>query len=96
MTFNVPPAAIRVPVQRRPGAHERVDLAFVWPSLEPPNATAKPPPQPDINEDVTKEAVRKADDPGGAHSKGYTAEPSEVEPGRPTGSGAGDSPPKRR
>jgi hypothetical protein len=34
--FNIPPAAIRVPVQRQPGAHERVDLAFVWPTLEPP------------------------------------------------------------
>jgi hypothetical protein len=43
VTFNVPPAAIRVPVQRRPGAHERVDLAFVWPSLEPPDPSAKPP-----------------------------------------------------
>ena len=37
VAFNVPPAAIRVPVQRRPGAHERVDLAFAWPSLEPPD-----------------------------------------------------------
>lgn len=37
VTFNVPPAAIRVPVQRRAGAHERVDLAFLWPSLEPPD-----------------------------------------------------------
>jgi hypothetical protein len=35
--FNVPPAAIRVPVQRQPGEHERVDLAFLWPSLEPPD-----------------------------------------------------------
>src|SRR5207249_2430545 len=43
VTFNVPPAAVRVPVQRRPGAHERVDLAFVWPSLEPPDPNAKPP-----------------------------------------------------
>src|SRR5262245_61657335 len=43
VVFNVPPAAIRVPVQRRPGAHERVDLAFVWPSLEPPDPNAKPP-----------------------------------------------------
>jgi hypothetical protein len=43
VTFNLPPAAIRVPVQRRPGAHERVDLAFVWPSLEPPDPAAKPP-----------------------------------------------------
>src|SRR4051812_45792992 len=39
--FNVPPAAIRVSVQRRPGAHERVDLAFIWPSLEPPDPNAK-------------------------------------------------------
>jgi hypothetical protein len=43
VVFNVPPAAIRVPVQRRPGAHDRVDLAFVWPSLEPPDPNAKPP-----------------------------------------------------
>ncbi len=41
VTFNVPPAAIRVPVQRRPGTHERVDLAFLWPSLEPPDPNAK-------------------------------------------------------
>src|SRR5262249_3859624 len=33
VAFNVPPAAMRVPVQRRPGAHERIDLAFLWPSL---------------------------------------------------------------
>ena len=44
VTFNVPPAAIRVPVQRRPGTQERVDLAFAWPSLEPPVANAKPAP----------------------------------------------------
>ncbi len=43
VTFNVPPAAIRVAVQRRPGAHERVDLAFLWPSLAPPDPSAKPP-----------------------------------------------------
>ena len=36
--FNVPPAAIRAPVQRFPGAHERIDLAFLWPSLAPPFA----------------------------------------------------------
>jgi hypothetical protein len=41
--FNVPPAAIRVPVQRQSGPHERVDLAFLWPSLTPPLAPAKPP-----------------------------------------------------
>jgi hypothetical protein len=45
--FNIPPAAIRVPVQRRGGAHERVDLAFVWPSLVPPDPNVKPvPPAP--------------------------------------------------
>jgi hypothetical protein len=36
VTFNVPPAAIRVPMQRRPGVQDRVDLFFVWPSLDPP------------------------------------------------------------
>jgi hypothetical protein len=34
--FNVPPAAIRVPVQRTPGTQARLDLAFLWPSLKPP------------------------------------------------------------
>jgi hypothetical protein len=36
VTFNVPPAAIRFKMQRRAGAQARVDLAFLWPSLEPP------------------------------------------------------------
>jgi hypothetical protein len=40
--FNVPPAAIRQPLQRRPGPQERLDLAFLWPSLAPPDDTAKP------------------------------------------------------
>ena len=43
VAFNLPPAAIRVPVQRRPGAQERVDLSFLWPSLEPPDPNAKQP-----------------------------------------------------
>jgi hypothetical protein len=43
VAFNVPPAAMRVPVQRRPGAHERVDLSYLWPSLEPPDAAASAP-----------------------------------------------------
>ncbi len=42
VAFNVPPAAIRVAMQRRPGAHERVDLVFLWPSLEAPDPAAKP------------------------------------------------------
>ena len=42
VAFNVPPAAIRVTMQRRPGAHERVDLVFLWPSLAPPDPAARP------------------------------------------------------
>src|SRR5947199_8648123 len=42
--FNVPPAAIRVAMQRHAGAQERIDLAFLWPSLDPPDAAAKPAP----------------------------------------------------
>lgn len=49
--FNVPPAAIRFRVQRRPGAQPRVDLAFLWPSLSPPDARVKP--QPTDTPDVT-------------------------------------------
>jgi hypothetical protein len=47
--FNVPPAAVRMPVQRHAGAQDRIDLAFLWPSLDPPDlsntaATAMPAP----------------------------------------------------
>jgi len=35
--FNVEPAAIRMRVQRHPGTQERVDLAYVWPTLAPPD-----------------------------------------------------------
>ena len=36
VAFNVPPAAIRFKMQRRAGPQARVDLAFLWPTLEPP------------------------------------------------------------
>ena len=39
--FEVPPAAIRAAVQRHPGPHERIDLAFLWPSLKPPQPDTK-------------------------------------------------------
>jgi hypothetical protein len=46
--FKVPPTAIRAPMQRQPGAHERLDLVFLWPSLAPPSpekfASAEPSP----------------------------------------------------
>ncbi len=38
VVFNVPPAAIRVPLQRRAGAQERIDLAYRWPDLTPPDS----------------------------------------------------------
>jgi hypothetical protein len=34
--FNVPTAGIRMKIQHRSGPQERVDLSFVFPSLEPP------------------------------------------------------------
>jgi hypothetical protein len=40
--FNVPPAAIRLAAQRHAGPQERLDLAFLWPSLGPPDPAAKP------------------------------------------------------
>ena len=43
VTFNVAPAAIRVAVQRKPGTQERLDLAFLWPSLSPPDPAIEPP-----------------------------------------------------
>lgn len=36
--FNVPTAAIRMKIQRHSGPQERVDLDFLYPSLEPPGA----------------------------------------------------------
>jgi hypothetical protein len=36
--FNVPTAAVRMKIQRHSGPQERVDLSFVYPSLESPEA----------------------------------------------------------
>src|ERR1700710_544355 len=36
--FNVPTAAVRMKIQRHTGPQERVDLSFVYPSLEAPQA----------------------------------------------------------
>lgn len=43
VAFNVPPAAVRVRMQRQPGAHDRVDLVFLWPSLAPPDPASSSP-----------------------------------------------------
>jgi hypothetical protein len=42
VVFSVPPHAIRQQVQRRSGAQERIDLAFLWPSLEAPDPAIHP------------------------------------------------------
>ncbi len=39
VTFNAPPAAIRFKMQRRAGPQARIDMVFLWPSLEPPGPT---------------------------------------------------------
>ena len=36
--FNVPSASIRMKIQHHTGPQERIDLSFVYPSLEPPEA----------------------------------------------------------
>jgi len=42
VTFNIEPAAIRMPVQRRAGWQTRVDLIYPWPSLTPRVPAVKP------------------------------------------------------
>lgn len=42
VTFNIEPAAIREAIERRPGAQDRVDLSYLWPSLVPPDPSVKP------------------------------------------------------
>jgi hypothetical protein len=42
VNFNIEPAAIREAIERRPGTQARVDLAYLWPSLKPPDPAAKP------------------------------------------------------
>lgn len=44
VVFNIPPAAIRNPIARKPGTHERIDLVYLWPSLNPPDPAVKPEP----------------------------------------------------
>jgi hypothetical protein len=55
--FDVPPAAIRAAVQRHPGPHERVDLAFLWPSLTPPDAKGSDRPAAENDGDIAPKPV---------------------------------------
>jgi hypothetical protein len=40
VVFNIPPGAIRIPLQRRAGPQERLDLVYTWPELVPPTSRA--------------------------------------------------------
>ena len=53
--FNVPTAAIRMKIQRHSGPQERVDLAFDFPSLEPPAAPKH------VGAEVVEEAMQPID-----------------------------------
>ena len=53
--FNVPTAAIRRKIQRHSGPQERVDLSFVFPSLEPPEAPKH------VSADTVEEKVQPID-----------------------------------
>jgi len=54
----------------------------------PAEVQAAPAPATNDNETPLVDASRKADDPGGAHAKGYSADP----PGDPAGTHAGAKP----
>jgi hypothetical protein len=53
--FNVPTAAIRMKIQRRSGAQERVDLNFAFPSLQAPEAPKH------VSADSLEDAVQPID-----------------------------------
>jgi hypothetical protein len=53
--FNVPTMAIRMKIQRHSGPQERVDLCFIFPSLEPPDAPKH------VSADTVEEAVQPID-----------------------------------
>src|ERR1700723_496222 len=53
--FNVPPAAVRMKIQRPSGPQERVDLSFSFPSLEAPEAPKH------VSADSVEEAIQPID-----------------------------------
>lgn len=67
--FEVPPAAIRAAVQRHPGPHQRIDLAFLWPSLTPPQPDAKADRKPLDTLDGGDPAALNAKTPGDASGR---------------------------
>jgi hypothetical protein len=63
VVFDVPPAAIRAAVQRQPGPHERIDLAFLWPSLLPPQLDGNAVNQPTVQHENAGAAPLTASEP---------------------------------
>ena len=53
--FNVPTSAVRRKIQRHSGPQERVDLSFLFPSLEPPEAPKH------VTADTVEEKVQPID-----------------------------------
>lgn len=53
--FNLPAAAIRMKIQRHTGPQERIDLDFLYPSLEPPGAPKH------VTADTVEAAVQSID-----------------------------------
>ncbi|MFT4120098.1 hypothetical protein [Bradyrhizobium sp.] len=53
--FNVPTAAIRMKIQRHSGPQERIDVDFLYPSLEPPGAPKR------VTADTVEEAMQPVD-----------------------------------
>ncbi|WP_439368975.1 hypothetical protein ACRQ5Q_16555 [Bradyrhizobium sp. PMVTL-01] len=53
--FNLPVAAIRMKIQRHSGPQERIDLDFLYPSLEPPGAPRH------VTADTVETAVQSID-----------------------------------
>jgi len=66
--FEVPPAAIRIAIERHPGSQQRLDLAFSWPSLQPPQPDEEPDAGPDANPNGEPPALA-----GGANSSAPAA-----------------------
>ena len=60
--FNVPPAAVRPKVQRQPGAHERMDMVFLWPSLTPPSPDSLADIKPPVAEDGEAPPIPRTND----------------------------------
>lgn len=53
--FNVPTTAIRMKIQRHSGPQERIDLDFLYPSLEPPGAPKH------VTADTVEDALQPTD-----------------------------------